>query len=296
MSLQSCEAEIMADSGSAGAVLITGAGGGAGAATARALVKKGFRVYAGVHSGAGDLDGVSGVQVIPLDVTDPASVDNAVEAVRTAGETELRGVVNNAGIIVQGPLELVPDGELVRQFEVNVFGPARVTQAFLPLLRQGRGRVVNITAATARVPGPFFGPISASKASLQALSDAWRVELAPWGISVVVIEPGALETQIFAKAAASSQKASAALPPEQVRRYSAQLDAVNAAMGKMKASSPSILSDAVVTALTAAKPKPRYTIGPDTRLLGLLARLPLRTRDRLLTQAMGLSKVRPADG
>lgn len=103
---------------------------------------------------------------------------------------------------------------------------------------------------------------------------------------VVVIEPGALETQIFDKAAASYQKATAALPPEQVRLYNAQLEAVGKAMGKMKPSSTSILADAVVTALTSSKPKPRYTIGPDTRL-------PLRTRDRLLVTAMGLSKVRP---
>lgn len=270
-------------------VLLTGANGGVGRVTARALADRGFRVYAAVRDDAGDLSEHPGIRVVHLDVTDPASIASAVKQVRADGVTSLHGVINNAGLIVQGPLELVTPERLRHQFAVNVFGAVEVTQAFLPLLRAGRGRLVNITAATARVAGPFFGPISASKAALQSLSDAQRLELAPWGVPVIVIEPGLLATSIFEKAAADK------IPtPRQTGLYEKQLEAVAASMGKAKPSSPTIVADAVLKALTARTPKPRYTVGPDTRLLGLLARLPLRTRDRLLASVMGLAKI-PAE-
>lgn len=284
----------MTEPGRGRAVLVTGAARGGGLRTCRALAERGFLVYAGVRGTAGEVAGVPGVHVVRLDVADGASVRAAVDAVRADGTTELYGLVNNAGIIVQGPLELVPDEELRRQFEVNVFGPARVTREFLPLLRAGRGRLVNVTAPTARLPAPFLGALSASKMSLQGLSDAWRAELAHWGIRVVIVEPGAMRTEIFATAAASAAKTLAEQPAEQVALYRAQLDALDAATAKMKLHSPDHLVGAVVKALTERRPQARYTVGPDTRLLGLLARLPLRTRDRLVLRVLGLSKVPPA--
>jgi NAD(P)-dependent dehydrogenase (short-subunit alcohol dehydrogenase family) len=276
------------------AVLVTGAGGGVGRATTRALADHGFRVYAAVREQSGgdeEFTKYPDVRTLRLDVTDPATIDAALAQVRADGCTGLHGIVNNAGIIVQGPLELVTPHDLRRQFDVNVFGAVAVTQAFLPLLRAGGGRLVNVTAATARVAGPFFGPISASKAALQSLSDAQRLELAHWVLPVVVIEPGFLDTGIFAKSAAATAKATAALSPAEQALYAAQVHAVETALAKSKPASPAIVADAVVKALTARKPKPRYTVGPDTRLLGLLARLPLRTRDRLLAGVMGLNKV-----
>jgi NAD(P)-dependent dehydrogenase (short-subunit alcohol dehydrogenase family) len=251
-------------------------------------------VYAGVHSTSKGLENIPNVRVLPLDVTDGASLQRAAEEISAAGDARLQGVINNAGIIVQGPLELVPEEELRRQFDVNVVGPALVAQTFLPFLRRGRGRLINVTAASARLPGPFFGPISASKAALAALSDAWRVELAHWGIPVVVIEPGAFETEIFAKAATAAQKAAAALPSQQLALYRPQQEAVDAAMGAMKLSPPSMLADSIVRAVTTSRPKPRYTVGPDVRLLGLASRLPLRLRDSLVRRLTGLHKVPPA--
>ena len=276
------------------AVLVTGAARGGGLSTCQALAERGFQVYAGVRGEPGAAGEVPGVRVVRLDVTDGASVAAAVDAVRADGAEALYGLVNNAGVIVQGPLELVPDDELRRQFEVNVFGPARVTRAFLPLLRAGRGRLVNVTAPTARLPVPFLGALSASKMSLQGLSDAWRVELAHWGIKVVIVEPGAMETEIFATAAAASEKVLAEQPAEQTALYRAQLEALGAATAKMKLHSVDQLANGVVRALTERRPAARYTVGPDTRLLGLLARLPLRTRDRLVLRVLGLAKVPPA--
>src|SRR5882757_710437 len=154
------------------AVLLTGAAGGVGVATTRALTEQGYRVFAGVRNVSRFPGATSDVIPVQLDVTDPESISAAVQTVRARSGDALYAVINNAGVIVQGPMELVPAEELHRQFAVNVYGPALVAQAFLPLLRRGHGRLVNITASTARVPGLFYGPISASKAALQALSDA----------------------------------------------------------------------------------------------------------------------------
>jgi NAD(P)-dependent dehydrogenase (short-subunit alcohol dehydrogenase family) len=280
----------MAERGDGRAVLLTGAGGGVGVLAARALAERGLRVYAGTHREAPALDAIRGVRPFTLDVTDAASVADALARVQADGCDRLAGVVNNAGVIVQGPLELVPEAELQRQFDVNVLGAARVTRAFLPLLRAGSGRLVNVTAISARMPGPFFGPIAASKAALASISGALRLELAPWGIDVVEIEPGGAATEIFAKAASAAERSSAALPAEQVALYERQLAAFAAASAAMRLSSPTIIADAIVKALTVARPKPRYTVGRDARAMALIARLPIRARDRVVSRAVGLSK------
>jgi NAD(P)-dependent dehydrogenase (short-subunit alcohol dehydrogenase family) len=273
------------------AVLVTGAGGGIGVATTRALVDKGFRVYAAARSATGLLDGLAGVRQLTMDVTDRASIAAAAAEIRAQGDSSLQGVVNNAGIIVQGPMEVVSEADLRRQFDVNVIGTTLVTQAFVPFLRPTKGTLVNITAGTARAAGPFYGPISSSKAAVASLSDAMRLELAHWGISVVVIEPGAMDTTIFAKAGEAAEKAAASLAPEQVALYQAQQDAVMAGMASLKMSPPKLVADVIAKVMTTSKPKARYTVGPDLRLLGLLSRLPLRTRDRLIKSVTGLGKV-----
>jgi NAD(P)-dependent dehydrogenase (short-subunit alcohol dehydrogenase family) len=273
------------------AVLVTGATGGIGRAATRALADRGFRVYAAARGAHREPPGHPNVHPITLDVTDPATVAAAVEQVRAHGGDRLYGLVNNAGLIVQGPCELVPAEELRRQFDVNVLGAMEVTRAFLPLLRDGRGRLVNITAATARVAGPYFGPVSASKAALQAFSDALRLELAHLGVRVVVVEPGAMRTEVFAKAEQAAETYLRGAPPEVMALYEAPYGAVARANAALNLSPPELVADAIVTALTRARPRPRYTVGPDVRLLPLLARLPLRTRDRLLGRALGLHKV-----
>src|SRR4029079_6327499 len=125
---------------------------------------------------------------------------------------------------------LVPAAELHRQFAVNVYGPAQVTRAFLPMLRQGGDRGINVSAPTARLAIPYAGPISASKSALESLSDAARVELAPWGIPVVIVVPGSIDTGIFAKADVAAKETLAAADPDRVALYRGRLDAVAAAM------------------------------------------------------------------
>jgi NAD(P)-dependent dehydrogenase (short-subunit alcohol dehydrogenase family) len=280
------------------AVLVTGAGGGLGVPTVAAFAERGYLVYAGVRSLAGHpgLDR-AGVRLVQLDVTDPASV--AAAAARIADERGAAGLqvlVNNAGVIVQGPLELVPDDELHRQFDVNVYGPARVLRAVLPLLRSGGGRVINISAVSARAGLPFNGPIAASKSALELLSDATRVELAPWRIPVVVIELAAVETDIFAKAEIAARDSLAQADPARVALYREQLAAVARATANQSPGSADRVVRVILRAAHTRRPRPRYVAGLDARMFTLILRLPARTRDRMLSRVLGLSKVAPRVG
>jgi NAD(P)-dependent dehydrogenase (short-subunit alcohol dehydrogenase family) len=272
-----------------GNVFITGAATGIGAATTKRLAEAGYRVFAGVHTEPGSLAGTPGVQPVAIDVTDPASVGNAAKVVEEAVAGHgLSAVVNNAGVIVQGPLELVPAEELRRQFEVNTFGPAHVIQAFLPLLREGKGRIVNVSAPTARVPVPFMAPIGASKAALASFSDSLRVELGAWGIPVVVIEPGGTDTAIFQKADAATRAALGAADPVRVALYGDQLAAVAKAAAKQKLGPADAVAKTIVAAVAARKPKRRYLAGSGVAIFGVLAHLPASLRERLIKTVFGL--------
>ncbi|GAA2095790.1 SDR family oxidoreductase [Actinomadura alba] len=282
----------MPEHGESRAVLVTGAAGGIGTATIDTLAKRGYRVYAGVRAESPHLEAMPGVQTLPLDVTSPEDIAAAAAEVTTRQHGHgLHAVINNAGVIVHGPLELVPPAELHRQFDVNVHGPAEVTRAFLPMLRQGRGRVINVSAPTARVAVPYNGPIGASKAALESLSDAARVELAPWGIPVVIVIPGSVDTAIFTKADAAARKALVDADPDRVALYQSRLEAVAAAMANLKSSPPQTVADTIVRAVEAARPKARYVANSDARLMMLVSRLPRRLRDRMLTRTLGLHKV-----
>jgi NAD(P)-dependent dehydrogenase (short-subunit alcohol dehydrogenase family) len=272
-----------------GNVFITGAAAGIGAAATRLLADDGYTVYAGVHSDTGSLDRMAGVRPVSIDVTDPSSVAAAAEQVgRQSGSAGLRALINNAGIIVQGPVELMPSAELERQFAVNTLGPAYAVQAFLPLLRAGGGRVINISAPTARVPMPYVAALSGSKAALAAMSDALRLELADWNIPVIVIEPGATDTRIFAKAEVAAKASLGAVDPDQVALYERQLAAVETATARQRTAPVDSAAAAIAAAVRAARPKRHYTVGTDARLAGLLAGLPSGVKERLVTRLLGL--------
>ncbi|MEU6431007.1 SDR family NAD(P)-dependent oxidoreductase [Microbispora sp. NPDC046973] len=278
------------------AVLVTGAAGGIGRAAVEALVARGYTVYAAVRGEDASLGRTAGVRVVTMDVTDPGSVASAAE--RVHDEVRGRGlhaVVNNAGIIVQGPLELVPPDDLRKQFAVNTLGPAFVTQAFLPLLRAGRGRIVNVSAPTAHVALPFMAPISASKAALKALTDALRVELAAWRIPVISVEPGATATAIFDKADAAARKALAAADPHRVALYDDHLARFGKAIAGQKTGPAEAVAATIATAVEARDPKRRYPVSADVRVYGMLAHAPAGLRERLVTRAFGLQGIRAGD-
>jgi NAD(P)-dependent dehydrogenase (short-subunit alcohol dehydrogenase family) len=268
-------------------VLVTGAAGGIGTAATLRLAELGHTVYAGVRSAAPRLEGRQGVRVIRLDVTSPDSITSAIEEI-SAETDQLHALVNNAGVIVQGPLELVPPDEFRRQLDVNILGPALVTRACLPLLRAGGGRVINISAGSGRIPIPFLGALSASKAALESFSTALRAELAPFGIAVVVVEPGLMDTPIFTKADESATEAMADQPADRIALYASALAAMAKASAKMKPAPADEAAKAIATAVGARRPKHRYLAGRDARAMAVLSHLPTRTRDRLVVRSFGL--------
>ena len=280
-----------------GNVFITGAAAGIGAAVTRRLAGDGYTVYAGVHSDAGSLDRIAGVNPVPIDVTDPASVAAAAEQLAErvsgqaggqAGGSGLRALINNAGIILQGPVELMAPPDLERQFAVNTLGPAYAVKAFLPLLRAGGGRVINISAPTARVALPYLAALSGSKAALSAMSDALRLELAGWNIPVIVVEPGATDTRIFAKAEAAATISLKSVDPVQVALYERPLAAIAAATARQRTASVDPVARTIATAVRAANPKRHYASGIEARMAGVLAGFPAGLKERLITRLLGL--------
>lgn len=276
------------------AVLVAGASGGIGGATVRALAERGMAVYATVRGDPGPLAGVEGVRILEMDVADPDSVALAAKTVAPeVGERGLRAVVNNAGVIVQGALELIPPAELRRQFEVNTLGPTYVTQAFLSLVRRGRGRIVNVSAPTAWLPAPFLAPIGASKAALESLSTALRGELAVWNVPVVMIQPGATQTQIFERAEAAARAALDGVDPARVEMYERQLAAVAKAGASQRLGPPEKVAKTIVKAVEARRPKRWYAASGDVRVMRMVSRLPAGLRARLIARMLGLSRIEP---
>ncbi len=276
--------------------VITGASTGIGRATALRLDAAGFRVFAGVRRQADGeaLRGAASPRLVPLllDVTDAAGVEAAAKTVETAvGAVGIQGLVNNAGVAVGAILEFVDLDELRRQLEVNVVGAAAVTRAFLPLMRRGGGRVVNVSSNGGYLAAPFLGPYAASKFALEALSDSLRRELRTWNIPVAVIEPGSIETPIWEKGRGQAARLRSALPEEARRLYGSALDRFEAYVAKTakRAIPADMVARAVEHALCAPRPKTRYRVGTDAHIGRLLTRfLPDRAVDALLARLTGL--------
>ena len=265
-------------------VLVTGASSGIGEACAVRLARSGWQVFGGVRR-AGDAEALRarGVEPVFLDVTDPARIAEAVKAV---GES-LDGLVDNAGIAIASPLELVPLDELRRQLEVNVVAQVAVTQALLPALRRARGRVVLMGSVGGRSALPFLGPYAASKHALEAVADALRVELRPWGIAVSIVEPASIRTSIWTKGAAHAEILRDARTPESDKLYAASMASFRkVALSRGPGAEPEIVAKAVEHALTARRPKARYLVGRDAHLRAWIERLPARVRDRVLARAL----------
>lgn len=273
------------------AVVITGASTGIGEACAQQLVQAGFHVFAGVRQEA---DGVAlqqrtAGQVTPLvlDVTDAAQIATAQEQVTAiVGAQGLAGLVNNAGIAVGGPLEFLPIAELQRQMAVNVYGALAVTQAFLPLLRRATGRIINMSSISGLAASPFLGPYAASKYALEALSDALRLELRPWGIAVVLVEPGNIATPIWQKGLAFADELEAQLPAQAHAYYGPIFPFLRAMLSRSRGTPAAVVAQVVEQALTARRPQARYLVGHDARLRIWLERLPTRWRDGLIASRL----------
>lgn len=271
-------------------VVVTGASAGIGAATARELARQGFGVLAGVRRDR-DADAIRapGIEPLILDITDADHVQAL--AARVTGDPQgmaVRALVNNAAVQANMPIEAFGIDEWRRMFEVNLFGQIAVTQALLPALFGSRGRVVNISSVGGKVAMATYGPYAATKFALEAVSDSLRRELAPFGVDVVVVEPGAVRTEMLGRAIAGAQELVSAMTPEQSRRYGGLVHAVNAqAVASTASGVPAEAAAKVIAkAVTARKPRTRYTVGREAALIRVTRFLPDRTLDRALAAAL----------
>jgi NAD(P)-dependent dehydrogenase (short-subunit alcohol dehydrogenase family) len=271
-------------------VVVTGATGGVGRAIVRRMIERGWEVFPTARDREMLRD--LGPTAIELDLTDPDTIERARDTVAAAVcPSGLQGLVNGAGISVDGPVELLTLDGLRQQFEVNVVGQVAVTQAFLPLLRAGRGRIVNMGGAAGRLPLPMYGALSASKAALDALTTALRMELRHQGVAVSYIEPGALDTAFFERSAEAAARRGYAGDAKAQRRYARALEASAKALAESPASPADAAVAAVVKALVARHPAARYVVGARTALaLRLLPRLPAGLQDRLVMSSLGLGR------
>lgn len=277
------------------AMLITGASTGIGAACALHFARAGWLVYAGVRR---DEDAArlreeaatDRLRPLRLDVTCSTDIAAAVEHIAAErGPQGLQALVNNAGIAVAGPLEFLPLDALRQQLEVNVVGLLAVTQTVLPLLRRGQGRVVNISSISGKIAYPMMGPYAASKFAVEALTDALRRELAPWGLAVVSVLPGGVRTPIWEKSLQAGEALLASLPPQAQAWYGPRIEAIKAHARRMaRAGIPvEAVVQAVEHACTARRPRTRYIVGRGPKLIALLTcLLPDPWLDAFIARAM----------
>lgn len=244
------------------AVLITGASSGIGKSAAQLLASKGYLVYAGARKQA-DLDAlnaIENIEAIKLDVTSQDDIDNAVKHISSAG-TGLYGVVNNAGVANLGPMLEVPEGDLDFLFNVNVYGPFRITQAFAPLLIESKGRIVNISSISGILSGPMLGSYSMSKHALESYTDTLASEMKKFGVSVSAVEPGNFSSMIGSSAEKRAEKsgqlsANSLYQDEITRMFSGVSDRTGMA-------DPIAVAQVIEQALFNENPKPRYMVVPN---------------------------------
>lgn len=266
-------------------VLVSGASSGIGRATALHLEQQGWKVFAGVRTEAGAVAlqkaSAGSLVTVTLDVTNARDI----AAVAKQVGPRLDALVNNAGIAVAAPLEFLPVEELRRQLDVNVVGQVALTQALIPALREARGRIVNVTSIGGLVAGSIIGAYHASKFALEALSDTMRIELAPFGIEVVAVEPGRIATPIWSTSAGNSDRILDGTQERATELYGEQMAAArdSASKAERNGTLPIEVARVIGRALATSKPKTRYLVGKDAKLAArFVRRLPDRTRDRLL--------------
>lgn len=270
-------------------VLVTGASSGIGRATALRLATSGYHVFAGVRKsadGAALAEAATGeVTPVILDVTDAQQITSAVKIIAChVGDAGLAGLVNNAGIGVFGPLELIPIEQFRRQLEVNVTGQLAVTQAALPLLRRGRGRIVMIGSIGSRFTPPFVGPLAASKSTLATMSSALRQELAPWDIRVILVEPGSIRSEAVDKLESDARTVMNDAAAEGRALYENAFVHLVSFFARLheKGSSPDIVAKTVERALGVSRPRSCYLSGKNAQRMATIARLlPVPAQDAL---------------
>jgi NAD(P)-dependent dehydrogenase (short-subunit alcohol dehydrogenase family) len=271
-------------------VLVTGASTGIGRATALRLDAEGYRVYAGVRR---DVDGealrkeaTEVLTPLALDVTDTDAVAQAVATVSQESDGKLWGLVNNAGLSLNGPLELLPDTEIRKLFEVNVVGLLAVTRSFIPLLRKAEGRLINVSSGHGLLAIPDQGVYAASKFAVQAISDSLRLELRPFGVSVSNLVVGKVDTEVLGKILEKREKVADDADPAVLGLYAPLMEFFDREVKNIPGIPPEEVATVVAEALSAQRPKAQYLVGPGARKMRNLSRLPRWLREGMMYKAL----------
>jgi NAD(P)-dependent dehydrogenase (short-subunit alcohol dehydrogenase family) len=274
-------------------VLITGAARGIGRVATLRLAEAGWNVVAGVRNEADGAELAAAaparITTVPLDITDA----DDIAALPDRLPPDLDAVVNNAGVVVGGPIEAVPLAELRRQFDVNVVGQIAVTQAVLPRLRASRGRVVFVSSISGLVSNPMVGPYAASKFALEAIADALRIEVRPWGIAVSLIEPGQIDTDLWRLADTALDETLEGISAEHQQLYARHIAGMRKAIPMMQrmAADADVVAAAIEKAVTSRRPRARYLVGNGARLQGRVPRfLPTAAVDAGLRLGLGIPR------
>lgn len=280
-----------------GSVLITGAGRGIGRVTALRLAEAGWTVFAGARNFAdgealaAEIAGSTTGSIVPvqLDVTDDASIAAAAAAL----PDRLEAVVNNAGIAIDGPVESLTRQRLAEQFEVNLFGAVAVTRAVLPRIRAAGGRIVFVSSVSGRIATPWTGAYNASKFALEGLADSLRIELRPWKIPVVLVEPANTKTDMWDGAIDVFEAGVAAMSDDERALYSGHMKGMRRTLTMMqKTAAPAgTVAESIQTALTSKRPRARYVVGAPAKLQVVGAALtPRPMLDFVLAKTTGVPR------
>lgn len=269
-------------------ILITGAATGVGLATTRILSNSGYHVLATAmpQQDTSELQMLNNVQVFEVDLSDEQSIDALIKTIQNYGSID--AFISNAGIAVPGPVECVPIDQIKLQYQINVFAPIQLVQGLLPQLRETKGRLIFIGAGQGRVSLPFGGPYGSSKSAITSITDALRTEIHDSGIFVSVLEPGAIKTDILHKSKERWEKIVSGLTQEQSQRYQTSIIKTFQTSEKafLNAMTPDDFALQIKNILENKKPKPRYAIGKEAKVLVFLSMLPAKWRAKLLIRLM----------
>lgn len=272
------------------AVLVTGASSGIGKATALVLDARGFKVFAGVRKDedreALREEASDALTPLHLDVTERDAIGDALARVGEETGGRLFGLVNNAGLSLNGPLELTPAPEIRSLLEVNVVGLLAVTRGFIPLLRKARGRLVNISSGHGLLAIPDKSVYAASKFAVQAIGDSLRLELRPFGVSVSNLVVGKVDTAVLGKILRERERLAKAADPAVLELYSPLFEFFDREVKDLPGIQPERVAQVVAQALTVSRPKSQYLVGPGARKMRNLSRLPRWLREGLMYKAL----------
>ena len=255
------------------------------------LARAGWSVYATVRQSADGEElvaeaGAGAVTPLQLDITDEAQI----AALDGALPERLDAVVNNAGIVVSGPLETLSAADLREQFEVNVVGAVALTNLVLPRLRQARGRIVFVSSLSGLISTPMTGAYNASKFAIEAIADAWRLELKPWGIKVVLVEPAMTDTDLWRNAPETLEAEAAEMSDEHRALYGEHLDGMRRTVPRIQKMAKPVdgVAATIERALTASRPRARYAVGVDVKVQAALSGVtPDRVKDAAFARLTG---------